>query len=193
MTRGPWSMRDNQAAARDFLQTASMMSLEMGHGAKHAQSAELGERAARENFAFFSTFPGSGKRELLLAGLPHGSRIVVVCPKTLERVWKETHRNTKIGGNLRTWGREYAAMNATKVGLDVATSCDYLIVEEPRGPKQVRALARVAVKAPRTIVIGITIDFVKDLVNAAAVLGMPPKAMPTVLLRSGSTTPGGAL
>lgn len=192
MTPRPWNMRDSQAAAKDFLQTASIMPLEMGVGIRRAQSAELGERAARENFALYSTFPGSGKRELLLDGLPHGISIVVICPKPLERLWVELVGRQKVGASVHAWGREYAAMHAKKVGLDVATACDYLIVEEPRGPKQCRELAQVAIKAPRTVVVGYTAGerLVKNLRNAATVLGMPPKAMPTVLLHDGATKGG---
>jgi hypothetical protein len=195
MPTQPRGLRDHQSAAKAFLQTATVMTPEMGHGARRAQAVELGERVARESFALYSMFPGSQKRELLLAGLPQKSRVVVICPKAMERVWKETTWDRRIGCSVRTWGREYAAMNAKKVGLDVATHCDYLIVEEPRGPKQCKRLAQIAIKAPRVVIVGFTVpeSMIKNLRDAATVLGVPPKAMSTVLMHGGPTTPGGAL
>lgn len=168
--------------------------MEMGVGRRMAQSAELGARAARENFALFSMDLGLGKRELLLEGLPHGARIVVIAPKVLEEVWAKHAAKVKVGVEVRTYSREYARMNPVRVGLDVATHCDYLIIEEPQGAATCRKLAQIAIKASRTIIVGFSApgELGKRLTQAATVLGVAPNAMSVVLLAGGSTTPGGA-
>lgn len=166
--------------------------MDMGLGTRQAKVAELGERSARENFALYSTFPGSGKREMLLEGVPHGSRIVVICPKVMEKLWAE-HIERKVDATVEVWGREYAAQNSTKVARAVAGGCDYLIIEDPKGLKSCQRLARITAKAPRAVVIGFSTGerLQRDLQNAATVLNVAPKALPVVLIAGGSTTRGG--
>lgn len=107
-----------------------------------------------ESFAMISLRLGTGKRLALCRAL-HGAVFdpyIIACPKHSVRLWEELMKRGPIERAAIVMSTHYLARHYTEM-QPMLSSARALIIEHPRGPKQIAAMGEAYFLARKTIII----------------------------------------